>query len=132
MNVLREHEKIVMVVFTIAFLAFGFWMGNRRATRLYEKGYWTTGVIVETGSDYKGRSAFNYEFYVGGKKYNSQASGVGIRPGMFQEFIGKSFPVVYNSEDPTECDMLVTPGNFSYHGREFPDSLLWVLGCLEK
>jgi hypothetical protein len=112
-NEMKGNEKIVMVVFMMAFIAIVWWMGNSRAKRLYEYGYWTKGVIVERGTDYKGRSAFNYEFYVGGKKYNSQASGVGVRPGAFQDFIGKSFPVIYNSKDPTECNMLVRPSDFS-------------------
>ncbi|WP_343691676.1 hypothetical protein [Chitinophaga sp.] len=131
-NEMKSNEKVLMVVLAMALIAFGFWMGNRRANRLYEYGYWTKGVIFELGTDYKGRSAFNYEFYVGGKKYTSQASGVGIRHGAFQDFIGKSFPVVYNSKDPMECNMLVRPSDFSSHGRELPDSLLWVLGCMEK
>ncbi|NML37507.1 hypothetical protein HHL17_09925 [Chitinophaga sp. G-6-1-13] len=129
---LKNYQKAGMMVFVLAVLFFGFWMGNRRANRLYEDGYWTTGVIVERGTDYKGRLAFNYEFYVDGKKYHHQASGVGIRPESYQEFIGKSLPVLYNSKDPSENDMLLRPNDFSSHGRELPDSLFWILDCVEK
>lgn len=128
----NNNEKIVMAVFTMLFLAFGLWMGNQRANRLYEDGYWTNGVIVERSTDYKGRLAFNYEFYVNGKKYDNQASGMGIRPEMYREFIGKSLPVVYNSKDPSESDMLLRPIDFSSHGRELPDSLFWILSCVEE
>lgn len=117
---LRSYEKVGMLVFALIFLAFIFWMGNRRANRLYENGYWTTGVIIERGTDYRGRLAFNYEFYVEGKKYHNQASGIGIRPETYQEFIGKSLPVIYNSKDPSENQMLLRPIDFSSHGRELP------------
>lgn len=128
----ENYEKIAIAVFTMLFIAFGLWMGNRRTKRLYEDGYWTTGVIVEQDADYKGRLAFNYEFFVDGKKYHNQASGVGIRPSTYQDFIGKSLPVIYNRNDPSENDMLLTPYDFSSHGREVPDSLIWILGCMEK
>lgn|GEM_PF-3520147 len=131
-NEFKGYEKFGMVVFVLVFLAFVFWMGNRRAMRLYENGYWTTGVIIERGSDYRGRLAFNYEFYVDGKKYRNQASGIGIRPETYQRFIGKSLPVIYNSKDPSENQMLVRPIDFSSHGQEIPDSLFWLLDCVEK
>ncbi|NLR63668.1 hypothetical protein HGH92_05045 [Chitinophaga varians] len=129
---MQSYEKAVMMAFVLIFLAFGFWNGKQRANRLYENGYWTTGIVVERGTDYKGRLAFNYEFYVDGKRYFNQASGIGIRPGAYQEFIGKSLPVIYNSKDPSENDMSLRPGDFSSHGRELPDSLFWILDCVEK
>ncbi len=131
-NGLKGAEKFRMVGLVLVFFAFVFWMGNRRTNRLYENGYWTTGVIVERGSDYRGRLAFNYEFYVDGKKYGNQASGIGIRPGAYKQFVGKSLPVIYNSKDPSENQMLVRPIDFSSHGQEIPDSLFWILDCVEK
>ncbi|RFS18677.1 hypothetical protein DVR12_26900 [Chitinophaga silvatica] len=131
-NELRRYEKFGMVILALMFSTCGFWLGNQRENRLYKNGYWTTGIIIERGWDYRGRLAFNYEFYVDGKKYRNQASGIGIRPDTYRQFIGKSLPVIYNSKDPSENKMMIRPSDFTSYELEIPDSLFWILNCVDK
>jgi hypothetical protein len=42
-------------------------------------------------------------------------------------FVNKFFPVVLSVDDPGESVILLTPKDFRYFNREFPDSLNWVL-----
>lgn len=38
----------------------------------------------------------------------------------------RSFPVIYNSGDPKQSQILIFPDQFEYYNLPFPDSLQWV------
>jgi hypothetical protein len=44
-----------------------------------------------------------------------------------RNFIGKSFPIVLNSKNPSSSEMLILPEDFEEFGYTFPNTLKWVL-----
>ena len=44
----------------------------------------------------------------------------------WSHFVGRSFPVIYNINDPSMSEILVFPSDFAKFKLKYPDSLEWV------
>jgi hypothetical protein len=65
----------------------------------------------------------NYKY-----EYKSKTYKGSIRKVVYsRNFIGKSFPTVINSKNPSSSEMLILPEDFEEFGYTFPDTLKWVL-----
>jgi hypothetical protein len=47
-------------------------------------------------------------------------------------FVGKSFPVVYNPNNPDNNFLLIRPGDFKKFNQSIPDSLKWIIQYLHN
>jgi hypothetical protein len=126
---MKKHKKAIYfgIILLFGYLVF---IHFRNRNILRNDAYWTTGVIIEERGGYRGTLVFVYEFYDGEDKYRGEASSIGLYSIARRDFIGKSFPVVYYSENPGLNKMLITPYDFKYCASNYPDSLNWVLEYL--
>ena len=85
------------------------------------------GKITRTYIPYKSISPrITYAYELEGKKMESSRNveDVLYTP---QRVVNKYFPVIVSSKDPDESAILITPDDFSFFGKKFPDSLQWVV-----
>lgn len=76
--------------------------------------------------------ALVYTFQIGSDSYSNSTSFYDIVTSDPSVFIGKSFPVIYSSKNPSNSRLLATPKDFAEQNQPFPDSLKWMLNYLKK
>jgi hypothetical protein len=81
------------------------------------------GEFLEYKSGGRSGVWINYKYEFNSITYKGSKSKVVYS----RNFIGKSFPTVINSKNPSSSEMLILPEDFEEFGYTFPDSLKWVL-----
>lgn len=71
----------------------------------------------------KGSSMYKYSFYYDGSFFLKESS-TGIKKLNF--IVGRFFPVIF-SPKTHNCELLISPEDFSKFDLPFPDSLKWVI-----
>ena len=95
-----------------------------KENELKEKGILTFGKITNISLLHKAEKEFNYEFK--DKSGTIHIRGECLPLGNSSFFVGRSFPVIYNPEDPESNHILITRKYFKIYGVNFPDSLIWI------
>jgi hypothetical protein len=114
-----------ILVFIVGFYSLRY-SRNQKAELLAHKGI-TTAIITKF-TPLGAKSGDDFEFTY--SDYNSLFKGTYMGGGTKGEynFVGKQFPVVYDSLNPGgNFRMLISPDDFKYYNMPFPDSLKWVL-----
>jgi hypothetical protein len=75
---------------------------------------------------------FYFAFVVKNKTYEKAIGYGALKPGLGNAFVGKNLPLIYDSTDPGNCDLLITSKDFNNYGFAFPDSLRWVEAYFNK
>jgi hypothetical protein len=132
----KKTLKNIILVGVLAFMFIAFYLYNEhekniRISELLKNCQTTNGTILEYSYDgYKHGSSLKFSFYFNHIKYSSAASEVSFWKsdyyGMRSYLIGKSFPVIFNVNNPELNKILITPMDFRFYNLPFPDSLQWV------
>lgn len=87
-----------------------------------------------TGFDFGGRGSggqyyINYSYEINGKQFNKfdSYSNIDLHNMYMKYFIGKSFPIAYDSCNPKNSILLLLPKDYSLVNMNYPDSLSWIL-----
>ena len=114
--------KILLFAFCGAYIFWGFYDRNK----LQKKHLLTIGKI-DNLSQGKGSSlSVHFTFYAKGEVRENSG---GYTTSDFSSsdfnnyFLGKTFPVVYNPDDPSISAIMLFPKQFKLYGYQFPDSL---------
>lgn len=85
-----------------------------------------TGRITRKYMPKSGGSFLDFSYKYGGQEMESgrYVTGVVYSP---ERFVNRFFPVVVSIGDPEESAILLTPKDFAFFNKEFPDSLSWVI-----
>lgn len=94
---------------------------------LKKNGTLTNARVIGEGRTYKGNLTLRYEFYVDGKKYEEETDRLDLYNNAGRIFLEREFPVLYSISKPSFNKLLVTPKDFEFCNRTYPDSLSWVL-----
>jgi|GEM_PF-5798570 len=70
--------------------------------------------------------SLTYKFDYAGKQFSKGRNITGVLNSPHR-FVNKFFPVVFSKDDPAESAILITPDDFAFFDRDFPDSLSWVI-----
>lgn len=119
----RETLIGFVILLVIAIIAYGYLNASSLYKRISDNRAFSLGVVLDYEFNYKSRKGFNYEFNINGKSYKGFYLSGFNKP----EFISRMFPVICNSEKPTENALLIFPKDFERYDLHFPDSLSWVL-----
>ncbi|MVT10198.1 hypothetical protein [Chitinophaga tropicalis] len=130
---MRKMEIKRPVVLGVIAAIFGIiiYLSYNARNKLINHGRLTQGIIVGEDRTYRGYLVLEYEFNVEGKKFTNTRDLVGLVVMAGRDFQGKSFPILYDPQDPSLNDILITPKGFGSYNREFPDSLNWVKNYLK-
>jgi hypothetical protein len=109
-----------------ASVIYGYWQKNKFRRHILESPAFASGHFAEfkvTGKN----GLLGYYFFIanddethGGSKKGERLRRLGV------DIFKNSFPVIYNSKEPTKSEILVFPDDFSDFGLAYPDSLSWV------
>lgn len=94
--------------------------------KLETNGLIANGKIIDYKLGYRGTIAFIYSFEVNGKRILSKTSFPELIPNQPTDFIDKSFPVIYLSDNVSYCELLISRYSFDKFNIPFPDTLKWV------
>lgn len=75
-------------------------------------------------------ASVRYSFSVNRHNFEHSVGVFSLSPASPDRFIGRSFPVAYDTIDPSNSIILLTPQDFSIFHLQYPDSLKWVLPYL--
>ena len=125
---------ILIFGFCIGLVAYGFW-AKRKLENRHQLTVALTQKVTGGGLGNAGRLFLDYTLEVKGKLY--KGSNVFLTNELNwndaeQYFIKKTFPSVYNPDNPSISLMLITPKDFSRFGYKFPDSLNWVKSFIKQ
>jgi len=126
----RKRTLIQLAVFLGLGLIYGLfsWYHNSKEKRalVRSKAFGVGTIYRVLVMKSRGTVAY-YDFKVG------DGEGTDARYEQLGSLIYKrSFPVIYDSLDPSNCQILVFPDNFAKYGLPFPDSLSWVIDRLNE
>lgn len=88
----------------------------------------TTCIVTDykIGSGKSAGISLYYYYYVEGIKYIGYYTNISIYHSHGHAFINKSFPLIYDTRNPKDANLLLTKRDFSNLKQPFPDSLEWV------
>jgi hypothetical protein len=92
----------------------------------------TEVVIGQITRQYvKGGSYLNFIYTYEG---NTMTGGRNITDVLYspERFVNKFFPVVVSKKNGTNSAILITPKDFAFFEKEFPDSLTWVVQWVQE
>ena len=94
---------------------------------LFQNKKMSTGIISKYEPEGKSTTdEFVYQFNLNGFLFYGHHRGTWPNGGV-DKFINKAFPVVYDSLNPNNSNMLMNDKDFIEYNIPFPDSLKWVL-----
>lgn len=94
---------------------------------LSNDGIMTSAVITGYKHGYRGYLIFKYQFYYEKEVYTGQVSNLNLITRAKNDFIGRSFPVLFKKDDPSVNELLMSQVDFRRFNKPFPDSLRWVM-----
>lgn len=75
---------------------------------------------------------FKYFFTVNNKKHYSTSTPYNLNKELAaNDFVNKTFPVLVDTADITNSELLLSPSMFNKFGIPFPDSLQWTVNYFE-
>jgi hypothetical protein len=121
-NTVKGIPYIIILGFVIAFFRS---CGSEE--QLMKNYTFTNGTVLRFSPDYRGAGGgITYEFVVNGKTYENKSLYAPIYSSKGYFFVGRSFPVAYDSTDVNNNTILILPMDFKEFHISFPDSLEWI------
>lgn len=121
----KYNQWIAGVLLIISFSMMILCSRNKDQLLLNDMGF-TTGRIVKVGSGYRGGADFTYEFTVNNHKYIKSSVDVSFTRGDGVKINFAYFPVIYQKNNPDNCQLLIKPSDFKAYNISYPDSLKWI------
>jgi hypothetical protein len=109
---------LLIVTFVISYFI---WTKNQRILRTNHLS--TNAIIKDWNLDAKSGIWLNYEFKVDNKSYRGANKYFELSQNHADNFIGKSFPLLYCPSDPENNELLIKPKDFENFNMTQPDSL---------
>lgn len=75
-------------------------------------------------------ASVRYSYSVNRHSFEHSAGVFSLSPASPESFIGRSFPIAYDTLNPSNSQLLLTPQDFLIFHLPYPDSLKWVLPYL--
>lgn len=125
------NKKINPVVFWLCFLAFiatlyfySQWHNKRMENRILKNAAFSNGYFTRFENT-KGSRLAIFHFYVN-DTLRTSGIGSGAVTKVWTQIQGQYFPVIYNKQNPEECEILVFRWDFERYKLLYPDSIQWV------
>ena len=122
----EKAVTILVMVFIIMVIIVTSIIRDSNTKKLIKHGVITIGLVYDVSLTYRGYFDPHYTFTINGKQYKNDIDFIEILPRYQNNFINKTFPVIYFPEDPNINYLLLTPNSFEKYDKEFPDSLEWI------
>jgi hypothetical protein len=126
-----KRLSVISIVFFIIGLL-GYFKEKKDTASLIANMRFTSGYITKYSPEGpKTAGDFYFQFSVNDQiiSYEQIAN---VWPDKGESFVGKQFPVIYDSQNPKNCSLLIFPEQFEKYNLQFPDSLKWVLQSDEQ
>lgn len=123
----KNKTKLFVVIFilTVGLIYWGFW----RKWQIENKNEITVGQVYHYSYAGRGNAGgfwVDFKITINGKEYHSSTRYLSEDFNCNNDFIGKTFPVVYNPGHPSISSILIIPSDFAHYNYAYPDSLNWV------
>ncbi|AFD06732.1 hypothetical protein [Solitalea canadensis] len=86
----------------------------------------TSAYITEITMEYKGGMNVRYQFTVNNTVYSNVDAISTIGFASKSSFLHRYFPVIYEPENPKNCNLMLAQLDFEEHDIPYPDSLRWI------
>ena len=96
-----------------------------------KSGTLTTAQIIAFGDVGKYGEGVSYTFTVDNKKYTQKLERTELDYKHFELFLGKTFPVIYDSQNPSTNRILITKSDFKRFKISIPDTLKGLIDKTE-
>lgn len=119
------NKYIIPLFVTIVFIFFYIKGEINESNTLSHHGF-ATGEVYDYAWGSRAGVTLYYTFKNEGQSFNG-GQKIYIGKQFAYRFKGKTFPVAYNTEDPSISTLLIEAKDFRKFGLEFPDSLNWAI-----
>ncbi|HEY5367860.1 MAG TPA: hypothetical protein VIJ75_02620 [Hanamia sp.] len=106
--------------------------GNSNTHKLANQGVLANAYVMDITTTVRGDFAIDYRFIVNGKSFEDQHSYSELLMRYQNNFLNRTFPVIYLPQNPSINYLLVTPQSFKEYNKDFPDSLQWIMQYMRK
>ncbi|MBS1598422.1 MAG: hypothetical protein JST75_09350 [Bacteroidetes bacterium] len=120
---------LIIIIFFVAWVIWGL-AAKHNLDSNHKICIGTITGYTQGGRGNAGTMTVEFSFTLNGKVYQETSAyqAINLPPENFNKnFAGKSFPVLYYTNNPKNAVILITPSVFNHFGVSFPDSLNWVL-----
>ena len=124
----KNKKKLFVAILIILSVGFVYW-GLWRKWQIEKRYKITVGQLYHYSFGGRGNAGgfwVDFKITIGGKQYNSSTRYLTDDFNCNNDFIGKTFPVVYSPDHPSISSMLIIPSDFARYHYAYPDSLNWV------
>lgn len=122
----RKIAKAIPYLIIVLFFCWFFKLKWDEKHLMEYKGF-TNGLVTHFAREQKGNGgSVDYEYIVNGVAYKGTTAYPRIDPDKGYLLVGKKFPLAYDTTQPGNSYMLITPNHFEYYKLAFPDSLEWT------
>ncbi|MNS43815.1 hypothetical protein D3C72_762350 [compost metagenome] len=126
MNKFIENNQLVQRVLWLMIIVFGaliIFLSYRRSDKRTQI---TSAYINEISMEYKGGMNIHYQFILNNKTYSNVDAISTIGFASKSSFLHRYFPVIYEPENPKNCNLMLAQLDFEEHDIPYPDSLRWI------
>jgi hypothetical protein len=124
----RKKTRLFAIAFAIcalAFIGWGFWR-KWQIVKSHKIGIGKIYRYTYGGRGHAGRFFVDFRTTIDGREYTGSSTYLMEDFNCNDDFIGKTFPVVYSPEYHSISSMLIIPSDFARYNYPYPDSLNWV------
>ena len=122
----KKQLTRLLLIFCAVFLVGIYVYQRREKDTIQENLGVTTCKITNASAGYRGGIQMKYSFIYNGKEYTGGRKYF-ISNAYADSFLGYSFPVAFDKNNPSQNTVLLLPADFHEFNLDFPDSLEWVV-----
>ena len=125
----QRKKKLIFLICFLAVAGCGYliihFINERDRAAMLRSGAYSAGKMFRVTTMKSRGTVGYYTFNIGEEEWAGEITSARLLD-LGSAIFKRSFPVIYDSNDPKQNQMLIFPDHFEYYHLPFPDSLQWV------
>lgn len=125
----QRRRKLIFAICLLAVVGCGYliihFINERKKAAMLRSGAYSVGKMFRVFSMKSRGTVGYYTFNIGEEQWAGEIESAQLLD-LGSAVFKRSFPVIYDSDDPKENQILIFPDQFEYYNLPFPDSLQWI------
>ena len=125
----QRKKKLIFLICFLAVAGCGYLIihsiNERDRATMLRSGAYSVGKMFRVTSMKSRGTVGYYTFNIGEEEWAGEITTAQLLD-LGSAVLKRSFPVIYDSNDPKQNQMLIFPEQFAYYHLPFPDSLRWI------
>jgi hypothetical protein len=125
----QRKRKLIFLICFLAVVGCGYliihFINERERAAMLRSGAYSVGKMFRVFTMKSRGTVGYYTFNIGEEEWAGEITSARLLD-LGSAVFKRSFPVIYDSLDPKQSQILIFPDQFEYYHLPFPDSLQWI------